>query len=44
MDDLDIIDEMEIYITIHMIKIINIISNKENIDINSLIPYIFKEY
>ena len=44
MEELDIIDEMNIYVTIHMIKLINIISNKENIDINSLIPYLFKEY
>ena len=38
---MDIIEELDMYITIHMITLINIISNNENININSLIPYIF---
>ena len=37
-----LIDDIELYITIHIIKLMNIISNKENINISDLIPYIFE--
>ena len=39
----NLIELLEIYVIIHNINLINFISKEEKININELIPYLFKK-